>query len=187
MPKRKDFTLTDEQVRALTQAIQQDKRPQVVRRATAVHLLHQGQRVADVATTVSCSKPILYAWHRRFVQAGVEGLANQPKPRKRRKVTAAYIVALKAALEHAPAHYGYTFAVWTHERLRDHLAQQTGIRINWIGEMLKQHGYVLRRPKHDLRHRQDPVARAKAAETLETLKKTHAPTISSFSLWTKPR
>lgn len=35
MPKRKDFTLTDEQVRALTQAIKQDKRPQVVHASRA--------------------------------------------------------------------------------------------------------------------------------------------------------
>jgi hypothetical protein len=56
-----------------------------------------------------------------------------------------------------------------------------------MGELLKQHGYVLRRPKHDLRHRQDPVARDQAQATLEALKKRQAQTISSSSLWTKPR
>jgi transposase len=188
MPKQIDFTLTDEQVTALTQAIKQDKRAQVVHRATAVHLLHQGHKVADVATMVSASPPIIYRWHRRFLAKGVEGLANKTRKVVRRKVTDAYIAALEEAVAHEPAHYGYTFAIWTRERLRDHLAQQTGIHlhINWVGELLKQHGYVLRRPKHDLRHRQDPVAKAKAQETLETLKKTQVPTISSSSLWTKP-
>ena len=187
MPKRKDFTLTDEQVKALTKAIKQDKRPRVVRRATAVHLLHQGHRVVDVAKSVSASTPIIYAWHRRFVAEGIEGLANKAKPGGRRKVTDEYIATLEEVLAHEPAHYGYAFAIWTRERLRDHMEQKTGIRIsvNWMGELLKAHDYVLRRPKHDLRHRQDPVAKAEAQETLEGLKKTQAQTISSFSLWTK--
>lgn len=189
MPNRKDFTLTNEQVKTLTQAIKRDKRAQVVRRATAVHLLHLGHGVAEVAKTVSSSRPILYAWHQRFVAAGIAGLANQPKQVAQRKVTEAYIAALEEALDHAPAHYGYTFAIWTRERLCEHLAHKTGIRIsiNWMGALLKAHDYVLRRPKHDLRHRQDPFAKARAQETLEELKKTRAQTISGSSLWTKPR
>mgnify|MGYP001091483382 CR=1 FL=1 len=183
MAKRKDFTLTDEQVKKLTRAIRRDKRPEVVRRATAVHLLHQGHRVADVAKTLSASKPIIYAWHERFLAEGVEGLADRPKPRRRRKVTDEYIQTLEETLDHQPADYGYEFAIWTRERLRDHLEQQTGIRIsvNWMGELLKARDYVLRRPKHDLRHRQDPVAKAEAQETLEELKKSHSQTISSSS------
>lgn len=189
MPIRKEFTLTDEQAKALARAIKRDKRPRVVRRATAVHLLHLGYRVADVARTVSASKPIIYAWHQRFLTKGVEGLANETKKVGRRKVTDAYIAALEEAVAHDPADYGYEFAIWTRERLRDHLAQETGIHIhiNWIGALLQARGYVLRRPKHDLRHRQDPVAKAEAHATLEELKKTHAETISGSSLWTKPR
>jgi transposase len=193
MRKQQDFTLTDEQAKALAKAIQQDKRATVVRRATAVHLLHLGHRVADVAKIVSASRPIIYAWRRRFLAQGVEGLANQKKPGGRRKVSAAYIAALEEAVAQPPAHYGYEFAIWTRERLREHLEQATGIRIsiNWIGELLKEQGYVLRGsplgPKHDLRHRQDPVAKAEAQATLDALKKTHVPTISGFSSWTKRR
>jgi len=189
MPKHKDFTLTDEQVHELRQAIKSDKRPRVVRRATAVHLLHQGHMVADVAETVSASKPIIYAWHRRYLAGGIKGLANKARPKGGRKVTDAYITALEETLDHEPAHYGYAFAIWTRERLRDHLEQKTGIRIsiNWMGGLLKAQDYVLRRPKHDLRHRQDLVAKAEAQETLEALKKTQTQTISSSSLWTKLR
>ena len=189
MTKCKDFTVSKEQVKELTKAIKRDKRPEVVRRATAVHLLHQGHRVADVAKTLSASKPIVYAWHKRFLAEGVEGLADKPKPRRRRKVTDEYIQALEETLDHQPADYGYEFAIWTRERLRDHLERQTGIHIsvNWMGKLLKAQGYVLRRPKHDLRHRQDPVAKAEAQEALEEFKKSLSPTILSSSLWTKRR
>jgi transposase len=189
MPTRKEFTLSDEQAKALAKAIKEDKRPRLVQRATAVHLLHRGLAVADVAQIVGASRPIIYAWHQRFVAQGIEGLANQPKQVAKRKVTDAYIGTLEEALAHAPADYGYTFAIWTRERLCDHLVHKTGIRIsiNWMGALLKAHGYVLRRPKHDLRHRQDPVAKAQAQETLDALKKTQAQTITGCSLWTKPR
>lgn len=187
MPKRKDFTLTDAQVEVLTEAVKQNKRPEVVRRATAVHLLHQGHRVADVAQSLSVSKPIIYAWYDRFVSKGVAGLADKPKRKRSHKVTDEYIKLLEAALSHEPAHFGYEFAIWTRERLRDHLEQETGTRVslNWMGQVLKSQGYVLRRPKHDLSHRQDPVAKAAAQEALEALKKSRSQTISSSSLWTK--
>ena len=96
---------------------------------------------------------------------------------------------MEETLEHEPADYSYAFAIWTRERLREHLAEVTGIRIsvNWMGELLKAQGYVLRRPKHDLRHRQDPVAKVNAQEALEELKKRQGQTISSSSLWTKRR
>ena len=191
MPKRKDFTLTNEQVKELTEAIKRDKRPEVVRRGTAVHLLHQGQRVTEVADGMSASRPIIYAWHERFLSGGVEGLADEPKPRRRRKrkVTDAYIKAMEETLEHEPADYGYEFAIWNRARLRDHLEQKMGIHIsvNWMGAVLKAQGYVLRRPKHDLRHRQDAEAKAEAQERIEALKKSHSQTISSSSLWTKQR
>jgi transposase len=174
MTKPIDFRLTDEQVKELTKAIKRDKRPEVVRRGTAIHLLHQGHRVADVAKTLSASKPIVYAWHERYQAEGVEGLADKPRARRRRKVTDEYIQMMEETLDHQPADYGYEFAIWTRERLRDHLEQQTGIHIsaNWMGKLLKARDYVLRRPKHDLRHRQDPVAKAEAQETLEEIKKT---------------
>lgn len=41
----------------------------------------------------------------------------------------------------------------------------------YLGEQMKAHGYVYRRPKHDLRVHQDPGARAEAEARLVELKK----------------
>jgi transposase len=187
MPNRIDFTLRADEVRALETAIKTDKRTGVVRRATAVRLLHMGYKVTEVAEMVSVSEPILYQWHARFRGEGVEGLAHRKRVQPRRKVTDEYMRLLEEAIAKEPGDVGYPFALWTRARLLAHLEAQTGIRIDvsWLQKLLNQLGYVCRRPKHDLTHRQDAVAKAQAAEELETLKKSVSMTISGSSLWTK--
>ena len=187
MPRRIDFTLNDDEVRALETAIKTDKRTGAVRRATAVRLLHMGYKVAEVAEMVSASEPILYQWHARFRAEGVDGLAHRKRVQPRRKVTDEYIRLLEEAIAKEPAELGYSFALWTRERLLAHLEEKTGIRIHvsWLQKLLNQLGYVCRRPKHDVTHRQDAAAKAQAAEELKTLKKSVSVTISGSSLWTK--
>ena len=52
--------------------------------------------------------------------------------------------------------------------------------------VIRKHGYVYRRPKHDLTSLQDPEAKEQARELLEALKKGSAQiTKSGSSLWTK--
>lgn len=187
MPKIIDFTLTNEEVKALEVAIKTDKRSGVSRRATAVRLLHLGKKVPEVAETVSASLPSIYSWQARFKADGVEGLVNEQKQPRKRKVTPEYLAALDEALVQEPEAYGYDFTIWTRERLLDHLEQETGIRIslNWLAVIMQERGYVYRRPKHDVSHRQDKEAKAAAKSELEELKKTSSKTISSSSLWTK--
>lgn len=59
------------------------------------------------------------------------------------------------------------------------------VSIQWLSVVLKQTGYVYRRPKHDLTHLQDPVAKQQATVWLDELKKGHKPVFSNSSLWTK--
>ena len=83
---------------------------------------------------------------------------------------------------------GYEFALWTIQRLNQHLQQVTGKQISdeRLRVLLKVRGWVYRRPKEDLAHKQDPQARQIAEEFLAELKKQPARTrSSSSSLWTK--
>ena len=58
-------------------------------------------------------------------------------------------------------------------------------QLSKTNEVIRQRGYVYRRPKHDLTNLQDLTAKQQAAELLEELKKGRSKTISGFSLWTK--
>lgn len=189
MPKRLNFQLSEEQVMQVEQAKRKDKRAEVRQRATAVHLLHLKHEPPEVGEMLSVTEQAIYHWYHRFIQGGIEGLANQPKGRPKAKADAAYRQAIEETLASEPSEHGYDFAIWTVERLRDHLASTTGtqLSISRLRQILREQQYVYRRPKHDLTSLQDGEAKAAAKVQLEELKKAQATTISNSSLWTKPR
>ena len=188
MSKQINYTLNDDELKQIESAMQHDPRTEVVRRATAIHALHLGHKPEVVAQMVKAGKSTVGTWHRQWRAEGVEGLADRPRSGRPAKANQTYQAALEKSLTQSPADYGYTFAVWTLDRLAEHLEHETGIRLS-IGRLqvwLERLGYVYRRPKRDLRHRQDPEARAEMRRWLEEIKKTPLPEKSSSSLWTKP-
>ena len=103
----------------------------------------------------------------------MEELANRPKSGRPRKADPNYVALLEETLEQDPQELGYGFTVWTADRLRFHLQTQTGklLGATQFRALLKEHGFVYRRPKHDLTDLQDPQARAAAEAWLEEQKK----------------
>jgi putative transposase len=187
MTKPISYALTDEQLVEIEQAMSQAKKPEVRQRATAIRLLHLGHKPEEVAGMLAISLATVYNWHSRWRAGGVEGLANHPKSGRRAKATQEYVQKLEEALESDPSELGYEFNIWTVDRLRAHLYQQTGIRLSAsrFRALLKKHDYVYRQPKHDLSDLQDAEAREAAKELLAWLKKSASTEPSSSSLWTK--
>lgn len=188
MSRRVDFTLTEEQRAAVEQAMNHSPRPEVRQRATAIRLLHLGHKPEEVAEMLAVVASTIWTWHRRYRANGLEGLANKPKSGRRAKADAGYLAEVERAIDTDPRELGYAFSVWTINKLRHHLAKQTGISLSYtrFRALLNKHGYVYRRPKHDLSALQDEEAKASAKDLLDWLKKSPSPTTaSSFSLWTK--
>jgi transposase len=187
MPKRIDFTLTKDELETVKAAIKHDRRPEVRTRAVAIRMLGGGKPPAEVADFLAVTEPSVYGWWHRWQAGRLDGLANKPHKPERRKADGAYLQAMEAALDKEPSEYGYEFAIWTRERLRDHLQQATGVKmsLNWLGHLMKVAGYEYRRPKHDLSHLQNQREKAVAKELLQELKKNSATTIMNCSLWTK--
>ncbi len=169
MPKKLDFTLKQDEIAEIEKASNKDKRAPVRQRATAIRLLHLGHKAGQVAEMLSVSEPIIYNWFHRWQAGGLEGLANQSKKKPAHKATEAYCQLLKESVDQEPQELGYDFAIWTRERLRDHLERETGVRISliWLGKLLKKLGYRFRRPKHELTNLQDQEAKESAKELLE--------------------
>lgn len=186
MPRK--VTLYDDDVPKLEAALKNDGRVEVRQRAGALRAVHRGQAVKDVAVVLAVTEATVYNWLKAWHTEGVEGLANQPRRGRPRKADEGYCQALEAALEQDPQALGYRFAIWTVERLRDHLTDKTGVELSVkrLGEVIAERGYVYRRPKHDLKNLQDPAAKAHAQEILVELKKGRSTPISGSSLWTKP-
>jgi transposase len=187
MAKPISYKLTDEQLVEIEQAMNQAKRPEVRQHATAIRLLHLGHGPDEVAEMMAVSKATIYNWHTRWREGGVEGLVNRPRSGRPTKATHEYVEELEEVLETDPTELGYDFTIWTVDRLRAHLEQQTGIRLSAsrMRALLKKHDYVYRQPTHDLTDLQDAQAREAAKEVLDWLKKSASAKPSSSSLWTK--
>jgi putative transposase len=187
MPKKLNFQLDETALKIIVSAIKHDKRPEVRQRAMGLRLLHEGHAPQEVAEIMSVSQPTVYDWHRRWQTEGLDGLANRPKSGRPRKADTAYIELLEQVVEQDPQELGYTFTIWTVDRLRLHMESQTGALLGQtqFRALLKEQGFVYRRPKHDLTDLQDPEARQVAEEWLQELKKAPKLVRSTYSLWTK--
>lgn len=188
MSKKDHYLLTPAQLEELLTAIRQDKRADVVRRAHVLLELHKGARVKDVEATSGVGRTTFWRWHARFVADGTDALHDAKKQGRPRKASPAYIAELEQTMASEPTQKGYTFQIWTAERLGEHLTQETGIHLGQrtLGELLRSLGYVYRRPKQSTHHLQDPEAVAVATANLETLKKGRVKESTSSSLWMKP-
>lgn len=60
----------------------------------------------------------IYAWRNQWQTEGLKGLYYRPKSGRPRKSNAAYRHLLEETLETDPTRHGYTFTVWTSDRLR---------------------------------------------------------------------
>lgn len=192
MSRRVNFTLTDEQLADIEQAINYSPHPEVRQRAIAIRLLHLGHKPEQVADMVAITANTIWTWHRRWRTNGIAGLEDRPKPGRKTKADADYLHQLEAALASDPQQLGLAYHIWTLNKLRLYLHQQTGILLSYtrFRALLSKLNYVWRQPKHDLSALQDPQAQQVAGQVLDWLKKT-SPSVpsrlSNSSSWTKRR
>jgi transposase len=192
MAKRIDFTLTQEQLSAIEQAINHSVHAEVRQRAIAMRMLHVGQSPEQVAEAVMVTANTIYAWHKRWREEGVAGLRHRQRSGRPAKADAAYKQRVEELLELDPCDIGLDFNIWTINRLRLYLFEQTGIRLSYtrFRALLTRMGYTWKQPKHDLSDLQDADAQQAADELLDWLKKRQRiirfPR-SNSSLWTKQR
>lgn len=188
MPKQLNYTLTEDELGIVRQAISSDKRPEVRHRATALHLLHQGRKPQEVAETLAVTQGSIYKWHARWREGGLDALANQPKSGAPPKADETYWQRAEEVVEQEPRAFGYDFTLWTVARLIAHMAVETGIElsVSRVRTVMGERGYVYRRPKHDLKSLQEPEARATAEKQLDELKKGRLLASTTSSLWTRP-
>ncbi len=150
-----------------------DPDPRVRRRAHALLLVAEGRPVAAAARLFGTGPNRIRAWRTRFLAGGRTGLADEPRSGRPPKLDAAALAFLADALEARPQAYGLPVAVWSIRDLREVLAARRGIRVRatTVHRAVQRLGFRYRRPRHDLKHRQDREAVAAAEEVLAWLRK----------------
>ena len=150
-----------------------DPDPRIRRRAHALLLLTQDYSVAAVARLFETAPHRVRAWRSRYLVRGRDGLADAPRTGRPPKLDAAALAFLEEALEAGPQAYGLPVIIWSIRDLREVLAHRLGLRVcpATVHRAVQRLGYRYRRPRHDLRHRQDHEAVAATTEILAWLRK----------------
>jgi putative transposase len=186
MPKQNNYTLTEEELKQVLEAL---KSPiaRLAKRALVLHSLHLGYTPEEVAEVQDLSLATIYNHYNRFKGEGLKGLIDKPKQGRPPKANEAYRKRLIQVIEINPADFGFGFTVWTLPSLAEYLRRETGVPLsqNRLAEVLQEEGYVYRCPKKDLGHKQDTQLREEVKEALDELKKTPQTKILGYSLWTK--
>lgn len=163
-----------------------DPDPRVRHRAHLLLAVIHSPSMAAAGRMSGTSPTALGAWRDRFLAEGRDGLVDRPRRGRPRRCDAAADQLLDEALAASPMDYGYPVALWGLVDLADLLARRQAIQIGTeaLSRHLKQLGYCYRRPRHELRERQDEDAIASARHTLEKLQKRGliAPDTAS-SIW----
>jgi transposase len=158
-----------------------DPDPRVRHRAHALLLLGEGQTVAAVTRLFATAGHRVRAWRERFLAEGREGLVDRPRRGRPPKLRTEDLAVLQQALKQGPQLYGLPVTVWSVRDLQALVQRERGVAVSvfTLHRTLQALGYRYRRPRHDLRHRQDAEAVAAAKRVLEWLQKkpTCVPTI----------
>jgi transposase len=145
--------LTPEQLAKLEELYRTTREARLRTRAQMVLLAAEHRLVAEeIARIVRASEETVRRWLKRYLAEGVEGLRDVPRPGAPRKVTADYKERLLHAVRRRPRSLGLPFSLWTLRRLADHMAEETGIRVEYetVRLHLKATGIVLSRPQHTI-------------------------------------
>lgn len=165
-----DLRAQPETLRHLTRT---DPDPRVRRRAHALLLLSEERSVVAVARLFATAPHRVRAWRTRFLAGGRQGLADEPRSGRPPKLDAAALAFLEEALEAGPQAYGLPVTIWSIRDLRAVLAVHWGVRVcpATVHRAVQRLGYRYRRPRHDLKHRQDHEAVAATTEVVAWLRK----------------
>ncbi len=70
MSRRADFTLSDEQLAEIDEAINSSPQPEVRQRAIAIRVLHKGYKPEQVADLVAITANTIWMWLRHWREVG---------------------------------------------------------------------------------------------------------------------
>ncbi len=168
------WKLTDQEFDELDEFRSSAKDARVFRNATIILMSSGGRSKADIAATLGCSPATVDNVRAAYRRNGVAGLIPKSPPGRVSRATTEYRAAIRKAVTTQPQDLGYGFSVWSVNRLRQYLKQQTGIELSedQFRRIMHEEKLSFQRPKHTLEGKRDEAAHDQAKIELRDLKKT---------------
>jgi transposase len=167
----------EEKVSELRHLVKTDPDPRVRHRAQALLMLAQGASVLGVARWFRTAPQRVRVWRSWFLDGGRDRLADDRRTGRPPKLGPADLAFLDEALQRGPHAYGWPVTTWSIRDLQELLRRERRVEVSvyTVYRTVRGLGYRYRRPRHDLKHRQDAEAVASARQALAWLGKEPAP------------
>ena len=98
------------------------------RRMEAARLLREGLSQSEVARELGVHRQSVSRWARELEQSGVRALRKAQRTGRPPKLSPVQLRDLERALKRGPEVCGYVSGLWTAARVRDLIAERTGVR-----------------------------------------------------------
>lgn len=130
----------------------------LVERAQIIVSLAEGERPTHLAKRLGMTRPKVYLWLKRFNEAGLDGLQDEPRSGRPPTYTPEEISEVVVTALKKPDELGLPFGTWTLDRLETYLNEQKGIGIkrSRIDEILLAEGLRWRQEESWFGERVDP-------------------------------
>lgn len=167
------WTLTDQEFDAVDEFRASARDARVFRNATIILMSSVGRSKSQIAETLGCSPATVDNIRAAYRRQGIAGLTPSSPPGRVSRATAEYRSAIRKAVLTPPQDLGFGFSVWSVNRLRQYLKQETGIELSddQFRRILHQEGFSFQRPKHTMEGKRDEVEHDRAKIELRDLKK----------------
>ncbi len=173
----------EERVSELRHLIKTDPDPRVRHRAQALLMLAQGASVLGVARWFRTAPHRVRVWRTWFLEGGRDRLADDRRTGRPPKLGPADLTCLDEALQRGPQAYGWPVTTWSIRDLQELLRRERRVEVSvyTVYRAVRGLGYRYRRPRHDMKHRQDAEAVASTRQALAWLGKAPAPSPATFT------
>ena len=158
--------------RLMRKSIHKTRDKNHARRLNAMLMLHDGNSVNHVPTTLFCARSSIGRWINWLTQYGLEGLKSLPSGRQRRWPFEQICALLRQLVQRTPGDFGYQRSRWSTELLTIKIREITGCQLHasTVRRWLPAAGLVWRRAAPTFRIR-DPHKEEKMATIHEALQK----------------
>jgi transposase len=121
----------------------------VALRALMVLWRAEGFSTLEIAQRLDCHREVITPWIQRYLEHGIAGLYDQPRPGRPRHLAPATLEQIEAALEQGPPDQEPPQARWTLARLRSQFLAQTpkAFGLETLRRRLHEAGFRWRRPR----------------------------------------
>ncbi len=166
-------TLTEQQWDEVDEFRASTRDARVFRNATIILMSSVGRSKSDIAKTLGCSTATVDNIRAAYRDRGLTGLTPASPPGRVSRATPEYLAAIRQAVTTPPQDLGYGFSVWSVNRLRQHLKQQTGIELSddQFRRILHRERFSFQRPKHTMEGKRNEAEHDRAKLELHGLKK----------------